>query len=260
MDAVQILARDGKFGSSWTDIGSCDQPRCLACLRGKLHKRAISKTGAPLKALHLKPGDGISCDQIESNAPGMIPTLKGHPRTDSHGVATLFVDDASSFCHLTLHHSTTAKEALDAKHRFEKIASDLGVKPKHYHGDNGVFAANSYKQDCIAAGQSFNFSAPMAKWQNGVAERYIRTLTERARTMLLNAMHLWPDIITQDLWTFALKLAVDVHNHTPGISGLSPIEIFSGSSDNNRLSDFHLFGCPVFVLEASLQHGHKIPK
>jgi hypothetical protein len=56
-------------------------------------------------------------------------------------------------------------------------------------------------------------------------------------------------------------MAVDVHNATPGPSGLSPDEIFSGhKSSRNRLKDFHPFGCPVFVLEASLQNGHKVPK
>ncbi len=41
----------------------------------------------------------------------------------------------------------------------------------------------------------------------------------------------------------------------------SPDEIFSGQkSTKNRLADFHTFGCPVFVLEASLQDGHKLPK
>jgi hypothetical protein len=40
--------------------------------------------------------------------------------------------------------------------------------------------------------------------------------------MLLHAMHHWPDIIKVDLWPYALKLAVDLHNHTPGPSGHSP--------------------------------------
>jgi hypothetical protein len=54
---------------------------------------------------------------------------------------------------------------------------------------------------------------------------------------------------------------VDIHISTPGPSGLSPDEIFSGQkSTKNRLADFHTFGCPVFVLEASLQDGHKLLK
>jgi hypothetical protein len=79
--------------------------------------------------------------------------------------------------------------------------------------------------------------------------------------MLAHATILWPEIISDELWPFALKMAVDVHNTTPGSSGLSPTEIFSGQKSSRcRLRDFHPFGCPVFVLEASLQNGHKIPK
>jgi hypothetical protein len=56
-------------------------------------------------------------------------------------------------------------------------------------------------------------------------------------------------------------MAADIHNATPGPSGLSPEEIFTrqkGKAD--RLLDIHTFDCPVFVLEPYLQQGHKIPK
>ena len=139
----------------------------------------------------------------------MIPTLKAKPRKDHYGAATLHINDASSFCHISCHESTTVSEALDAKHLFETEAAKYGVKPKHYHGDNGVFACNSHKADCIGQQQTYHFSAPNFHPQNGVAECYIRTFTERARAMLLDAMRLWPDIVSQDLWPFALKLAGD---------------------------------------------------
>ena len=259
MDAVQKLARDGKFGPSWKDIGSCEQPCCLACMRGKLHRRPVSKIGTPLTASYLKPGDCIFADQIESNAPGKIATFKGSPRKDTHRVATLYVDAASKFCNLSVHGSTTVAEAILTKNAFERTAKAFGVTPKHFHGDNGVFACIDFKRACDAAHQTYDFSAVDAHWQN-LAERYIRIFTERARTSLLDAISHWPDIITQDLWPFALKLAVDVHNNTPGPSGLTPTEIFCGAKDRNRLADFHPFGCPVFVLEASLRQGHKLPK
>lgn len=78
--------------------------------------------------------------------------------------------------------------------------------------------------------------------------------------MLIHATHKWPDVVTVDLLPYALKLATDLHNATPGISGLSPAEIFAGIKDKNRLKVFHTFSCPVFVLEAHLRSGHKIPK
>jgi len=73
-------------------------------------------------------------------------------------------------------------------------------------------------------------------------------------------MHRWPKVVTTEFWPFALKMAADVHNATPTDSGLSPEEIFTGKKSQNKLEDFHTFGCPIFVLEAALQQGNKIPK
>jgi hypothetical protein len=45
--------------------------------------------------------------------------------------------------------------------------------------------------------------------------------------MLIHAMEHWPEVVTVDLWPFALRMAADIHNATPGPSGQSPEEIFS---------------------------------
>jgi hypothetical protein len=70
----------------------------------------------------------------------------------------------------------------------------------------------------------------------------------------------WPEIITEQLWPYVLQLAVDLHNNTPGPSGLTPTEIFTGIKNRNRFPDFHPFGCPIFILDLSLQQCHKIPR
>ncbi len=109
--------------------------------------------------------------------------------------------------------------------------------------------------------QTITLSAVNNHSQNGIAERNIRTVCDRARTMLIHVMTRWPDTITTELWPFALKMAVDVHNATPSPSGLSPEEILSRQKSRpDRLLDFHTFGCPVFVLEPKLQQGQRIPK
>ncbi len=109
--------------------------------------------------------------------------------------------------------------------------------------------------------QSITLSGVNQHSQNGIAERNIRTVCDRARTMLLHAILRWPQTVSVEMWPFALKLAVDIHNATPGPSGLSPEEIFSRQkARQDRLTDFHTFGCPVFVLEPCLQQGLKIPK
>jgi hypothetical protein len=79
--------------------------------------------------------------------------------------------------------------------------------------------------------------------------------------MLLHTIEKWPDTVMLDLWPFALRMAADIHNATPGPSGLSPEEIFTQQKlRSDRLSDFHTFGCIVYKLEPSLQQGHMIPK
>ncbi len=92
-----------------------------------------------------------------------------------------------------------------------------------------------------------------AHHQNGITERHIRSITEKARTIMIHAMIQWPEIITETLWLFALKLAVDIHNKTPGPSDMTPEEIFTGIKQRNKFLDFHPFGCPIFVLDPSLQ-------
>jgi hypothetical protein len=91
-------------------------------------------------------------------------------------------------------------------------------------------------------------------------ERHIRTITKRAHTMLIHAMLSFSDIITESFCPFAIQLAVDLHNATPGDSNLTPLEIFSGTKGNSTLSNSHPFGCPIFVVDPSLCQNNKIPK
>ena len=78
--------------------------------------------------------------------------------------------------------------------------------------------------------------------------------------MLLQTCYRWQDACTTELWPFAVKFTVALHNATPGSSGQSPEEIFSVRQSRCRLNDFNTFGCPVFVLQTKLQAGNSIPK
>ena len=103
--------------------------------------------------------------------------------------------------------------------------------------------------------------------KNGIAERYIRTMVEKARTVLLNA-HACNDInIPMELWTFAMRHVVTQWNATPrkDLKWLTPDEVFNGmgkrlKKNSTQFKHFHPFGCPVYVLDKSLQDGKKQPK
>ena len=156
--------------------------------------------------------------------------------------------------------SKDANETVAGKHKFENWATTNGVDIKAYCADNHTCNSNLFRQSCTAAGQGLTFSGVNAHHQNGVAERKIGHITNLARTMLFHAMISWPQHITTNLWPFAIKHAVDSHNATPGVSGLSPLEFFSGLKSSFDFTKFHTFGSPTFILEPTSQAGNKIPR
>jgi hypothetical protein len=203
----------------------------------------------------------VSCDQLQSTAPGRIPVSRGTPSTSFYHAATLFVDHVSRYIHVTPNRSTGADEALESKRLFEREALSHGVQVLSYHSDNGIFASNEFKAACAALNQHIDYCAVGAHHQNGIAERHIQTTVNCARAMLFHAMYRWPDVCGMELWLFAIPQAVNLANATPGTTGLSAAEIFTGQKSCCRLEDFHTFGCPVFILEARLQQrGASIPK
>ena len=108
------------------------------------------------------------------------------------------------------------------------MTAEYNVSFKKYHGNNGVYATRLFKASCEALNQTHDFCGVGAHHQNGVAERMFHTIVQRACSMLPHVTILWSDIITESLWSYALKLPVDVHNGTPSPTDLSPDEIFSG--------------------------------
>ena len=135
-----------------------------------------------------------------------------------------------------------------------------------YHTGNGIFNASEFMEELFKNQQKIRFSGAGASHQNGSAEHAIKTLVTMARTMLIHAELRCPDdTLYTDLWPMAMDCAVWVYNRTPDMQyGLSAIEIWSRSrfeSVSETLSNCHVWGCPIYVLEPKLQKpGVKIPK
>ena len=130
---------------------------------------------------------------------------------------------------------------------------------RHYHADNGRFADHGFVNHVIKNRQSISYCGVNAHFQNGMAEKRIRDLQEQTTTMHAEAK--WPQVITSNLWPYALREANESLNGTPSkVTGEIANQLFSGSEAPTVLRHFHPFGCPAYILNNELAAGKSIPK
>jgi hypothetical protein len=84
---------------------------------------------------------------------------------------------------------TNANETISSKRRLELLARQEGITIKEYHADNNVFASNVFKGDCDSLHQQYLFSGVGAHHQNGIDERNIKMVAQRARANMLHFAH-----------------------------------------------------------------------
>jgi len=283
---VQMLMRDrkwlpdqdslcslhtGPFIRTKSRAPSCDTIglKCMACLCAKASCRSPSNLAArpsrkehKLKRGDLTPGSGISADHYFSPIRGRLLHTYGREK-QGYTCGSLFVDHASGKIFNFPQYSNAATETIRSATRLEAMAIDEGFKIQKYHADNGIFASKDFKQHCDNNKIVYSFSGVGAKHQNGIAERNIKTVAQYARANMLHlAMH-WPQQANASFWPQAMDYAIWVFNRMPNMeSGISPNELWSSARGNAgiELSRAHVFGCPVYVLDAALQDGKKIPK
>ncbi len=74
----------------------------------------------------------------------------------------------------------------------------------------------------------------------------------------------WTERGSDDLsfWSFTVKHSVWIYNRVPNAwSGLTLLELVTKErSDYREILRCHVWGCPVYVLEAKLQNDQKLPK
>jgi hypothetical protein len=175
-----------------------------------------------------KSGECVSVDQLESTIPGFIGQFKGALTKDRYRAATVFVDHFSRFSYIHLQRGLTSVETVQAKTAFEAFAKAHGVTIKHYHCDNGRFADNAYLDHVTKSGQTISYCGVNAHFQNGIAEKRIRDLQERARKQLLHAKAHWPSAIELNLWSYAIRNANHLLATIPDKEdGSCPLERFT---------------------------------
>ena len=254
---LQMMAKSGVLPKKFAN---CQVPICSSCMYGKATRRPWRdkpKLEQSINTTQIKySGQCVSVDMLKSPTPGLVAQMAGWITGKRYNYATVFVDHFSRLGYVHLQKTQSAKETLEGKALFERKCAAFGIKVEHYHADNGVFAANEWKNACAILHQGCSYSGVNAHFQSGVAERRIRELQELSRTMLLHANARWPEAVNSHLWPYAMRLACEAYNEAPTKAlKRSPVEIFTKTAVMPEPKHWRPFGCPVYVLDNALQNA-----
>ena len=96
-------------------------------------------------------------------------------------------------------------ETLLAKSAMEKVMTQAGRNVKHYHADNGRFSDNGFIDTVNGKYQKITFCGLGAHHQNRIIENEDKILTTGGHTLLLHGRRMWPNMIDEMFWPFAIK-------------------------------------------------------
>lgn len=208
---------------------------CEACIKGKSHRKAVSKKPRPRAA---EVFERIHTDVC---GPMRVATHRGMRYFVS------FIDDKSRHVYVNLLLSKG-----DVAKAFDKwvtlVEAQTGKKVLICHSDNGgEYTGHEFLEVLAKHGIEPERTAPHTPEHNGVAERMNRTLEEAVRSMLAH-MDLPPQF-----WGEALMYAANIINAAPtsALQGMTPFQALTGSEPD--LSRFRVFGCRALFL----RHGDK---
>ena len=247
-------------------------PLCTACQYAKQRRTTepgkttstVPETVGIQSANNLFPGQEISVDHFQCNPLGRLINTYGKEATDKkYRGGCIFVDHASRWIHVELQSRLNSHQTLQGKRRFETICGNYGVIPQQYLSDNGAaFQSDEFTTHLERFHQTIRHSAVGAHHSNGIAESMIGAIMSISRAMLHHSALHWPDVADINLWPLAILHAVHIHNHLPREStGRSPYELFSRKTwSPSKFHDFHVWGCPVYVLDSTLSGGNKLPR
>ncbi|KAF0708767.1 hypothetical protein AaE_013097 [Aphanomyces astaci] len=217
-----------------------DRP-CLDCPRSKMSRVSAPKT-------HTRTFEPGECWHSDTKGPLPTPSVSGCQ------YYTVYVDDSTGYKVVRFVHSTDSATQMS---NFQDIVAmserQTGRKVKIIRTDSGPeYSSTAFDNWLTKKGIKHERSAADNQWQNGVAERTHRTLTEMALTML-NHAHM-----ARRWWAEAVNTAAFISNrvlHTTSCTK-TPIELFNGHKPT--LANMRVFGCKCFNMVKAPERRNKL--
>lgn len=200
---------------------SLPEEKCKVCLMGKQTRASYKVRGKRCRGL-------LELIHTDVNGPLPAESLGGHK------YFVTFIDDFSK--KTFLYPMKMKSEVYDKMIHFKNLVeTQLGMKIKAVRSDNGGEFVNKKMDELFENnGIIHQKTIPYTPQQNGVAERYNRTILERVRCMLIDSG------LDNIFWAEAAQTAVYLINAIPkGNNTKSANELWDGKQiDLNKLRIF----------------------
>ncbi|SOV05420.1 uncharacterized protein UDID_18418 [Ustilago sp. UG-2017a] len=204
-----------------------ESKRCNVCSQGKQTRARMGKSEserveAPLELVHVD----------------LMTDFKGHA---NYHYALVAVDDFSSLIYVEP--LCTKSAALTALRRWiARMERATDRKLKTLRSDNGGEWCSIAAEDWqTQEGFKWQKSVPGISVQNGRAERAIRSVQEKMRSMLIGRA------CPRELWPYAITAAAHVMNLTPSATKTIPHKAFYGTTAHKLAQQLRVFGCLAWV-------------
>lgn len=216
---------DDKLVSNFKLIGDKKLDICESCIEGK-HKRKKFPTN---KERYSK---GV-LELVHSDVCGKMNT-----KSLNNGEYFLtFIDDYSRYVwvYILKTKDEVFSKFVEWKNEVENLT---GKRLKIFRSDNGgEYTSKVFSDYLKQEGVIHQRTIPKTPEQNGVSERFNRTLVETTRCMLQGAK------LPQKFWAEALSTAAYLRNRSPAKATQfkTPYEVFNGSKPD--VGNLRIFGC-----------------
>ena len=208
--------------------------KCHSCSYGKMHRLPFPKQSSHRASKCLEIVHTDLC------GPMQVETASG-----SKYMLT-FIDDFSRFT--VVYFLTRKSEVLEKFQEFANVyeksfankIQELSVLT--IRSDNGgEYKSDKFTEYCRSKGINRQFTNPDTPQQNGVSERYNRTIMEGVRSMIYHAN------LPLSFWAEAANTMVYLRNRSPtaALQNVTPYELWHGEKPD--VSNLRVFGCVCFV-------------
>src|SRR6266487_3600785 len=212
---------------------------CTSCLAGRMHE-SFNKT-TDNRATE-------SLERIHADISGIRTTsLRGYK------YFLLLVDDYTRHYWVYLLKSKETYESVTVFKQFKAMVErESGKKIKSYRADNGKGEFGpALQEELKLLGIQFEPSPPYKHSMNGVAEKAMQLVNQRARSMIFQAK------LPEDWWDYAVEYAVYLKNRvlTAAVQGRTPMEAYTGRKP--AVSKLRVFGCAAYPVNPKETHPKK---